>query len=81
MIPGTMKKLRCYYIALDERARLLQPGSREDNWVHEYIQNSLKAGTADMFPNQATFGNVMDEMSALARFWAQVHRLMMCDLS
>ena len=51
-IPSTMEKLRDIetnmrdYVALDEHARCLLQGSREDNWVHEFIQNNFKAGAA-----------------------------------
>ena len=60
------------YVALDEHARCLLQGSREDNWVHEFIQNTFKAGAAALFPNQATSGNVLDEMRALARYRGKV---------
>ena len=54
------------FVALDERARFLTQGSREDHWAQEFIKNNFKAGAAQLFPNQATFGNVLDEMRALA---------------
>ena len=80
-IPSTMEKLRDIetimrdFVALDERARFLLQGSREDHWVQEFIKNNFKSGTANLFPNQATFGNVLDEMRALARYRARGHQL------
>jgi hypothetical protein len=55
------------FVALDERARFLPQGSREDHWIQEFIKNlnNYKAGTANLFPNHAAFGNVLDEMRAL----------------
>ena len=41
--------------------------ARVDDWVQEFIKNNFKAGAAQLFPNQATFGNVLDEMRALAK--------------
>ena len=78
-IPSTIEKLRDIkmimrdHVAVDDRARCLPQGSREDNWIHEFIQNTFKAGAATLFqvPIKATFGNVLDEMRALARYRAQ----------
>ena len=72
-IPSTMEKLRDIetimrdFVALDERARFLTQGSREDHWAQEFIKNNFKAGAAQLFPNQVAFGNVLDEMRALAK--------------
>jgi hypothetical protein len=80
-IPSTMEKLRDIatimrdFVALDERARFLPQGSREDHWVQEFIKDNFKAGTANLFPNQATFRNNVDEMRALARYRARGHQL------
>ncbi len=79
-IPSTMEKLRDIetimrdFVALDERARFLSQGSREDHWVQEFIKNNLKAGTGNLLPNHATFRNVLDEMRALARYRARGHQ-------
>ncbi len=70
-IPMTIEKLRdlktimCDFVALDERVRFLPQGLRKDHWVQEFIKNNFTAGTANLFQNQATFGNVLDEMRAL----------------
>ncbi len=69
VVPSTMAKLRDF-VALDERERFLPQGSREDHWVQEFIKNTFKAGAATLFPKHATFGNVLDEMRALARYRA-----------
>jgi len=80
-IPSTMEKLRDIetimrdFVALDERARFLTQGSREDHWAQEFIKNNFKAGAAQLFPNQATFGNVLDEMRALAKERTRGHQL------
>jgi hypothetical protein len=68
------------FVALDERARFLPQGAREDHWVQEFIKNNFKAGTAHLFPNQATFRSVLDEMRALARYRARGHQLTLSDL-
>ena len=84
-IPLTMEKLSDIetimrdYVALDECARCFLQGSREDTWVHEFIQNTFKAGAAALFPNQATSGNVLDEMRALARYRVQGFQLTLPD--
>ncbi len=75
-IPLTMEKLRDIetimrdFVALDERAIFLPQGAREDHWVQEFIKKKFKAVTADLSPNHATLGNVLDEMRALARYRA-----------
>ena len=80
-IPSTMEKLRDIetimrdFVALDERARFLTQGSREDHWAQEFIKNNFKAGAAQLFPNQATFENVLDEMRALAKDRTRGHQL------
>ena len=67
------------YVALDERAQCLPQGSREDNWFHEFIQNTFKALAATLFPNQATFETVLDEMRALARYREQGFQLTLSE--
>jgi hypothetical protein len=68
------------FVALDELARFLPQGAREDHWVQEFIKNNFKAGTAHLFPNQATFGNFLDEMRALGRYRARGHQQTLLDL-
>ncbi len=63
------------FVALDERARFLTQRSREDHWAREFIKNNFKAGAAQQFPNQATFGIVLDEMCALAKERTRGHQL------
>ncbi len=68
------------FVALDERARFLPQGAREDHWAQEFIKNNFKAGTAHLLPNQATFGNVLGEMRTLAKERTRGHQLTLSDL-
>ncbi len=44
------------------------------------MKNNFETGIANLFPNHATFGNVLDELPALARYRAQGHQLTLLDL-